>query len=169
MLAFVTTAGRGEADRLMAWLAGRLREDGLRLAGALQRNVERPGTEICDMELCLVGRPTVWRISQDLGPGAQGCRLDPEGLEQAAGEVAAMLATGPADLLIVNRFGKQEIDGRGFRPVIAEALMQGIPVLTAVSPGNLPGFHAFAGGMADHLPAESEAMRQWCLARKMTG
>lgn len=165
MLAFVTAAGRGEADRLMAWLAGRLREDGLRLAGALQRNVERPGTEICDMELCLVGRPTVWRISQDLGPGAQGCRLDPEGLEQAAGEVAAMLATRPADLLIVNRFGKQEIDGRGFRPVIADALLRDIPVLTTVNAKNLPAFLAFAEGLAEPLPDQPEALLHWCRSR----
>ncbi|MGY6409518.1 MAG: DUF2478 domain-containing protein [Alkalilacustris sp.] len=166
MLGYVTTSGRGESDRLLAELAARLGVEGVRIAGAVQRNLERPGGAPCDMELCVLGGSGVWRISQRLGPLARGCRLDPAGLEQAAGAVAAELAGAPAvDLVIVNKFGKQEIDGRGFRPVIAAALMADLPVLTAVNAKNLPAFLAFAEGLAEPVAPEPEALRQWCLAR----
>jgi len=166
MLGYVTTAGRGESDRLIAGLAERLVAEGTRLVGAVQRNIERPGDARCDMELCGVGRAGLWRISQRLGTLSRGCRLDPQGLESAAGEIAAALAADAgAELLLINKFGKQEIDGRGFRPVIAAALLRDLPVLTAVNARNLPAFLAFAEGMAEPVAAEPEALRQWCLAR----
>lgn len=118
------------------------------------------------MELCGIGRAGLWRISQRLGTLSRGCRLDPQGLESAAGEVAAALAAEPAaELLLINKFGKQEVDGRGFRPVIAEALLRDLPVLTAVNAKNLPAFLAFAEGLAEPVAPEPEALRQWCLAR----
>lgn len=166
MLGYVVTPGRGAADRLLDGLATRLAADGLQLLGAVQRNPDVPGALRCDMELCLLGAPGVWRISQRLGPLSRGCRLDPQGLEQAAGAVAAALAAGsPADLLIVNKFGKQEIDGRGFRPVIADALLRDIPVLTTVNAKNLPAFLAFAEGLAEPLPDQPEALLHWCRSR----
>jgi nucleoside-triphosphatase THEP1 len=169
MLWYVTTHGRGESDRLLAALAARLEGEGLRILGAVQRNIDRPGDDRCEMELCGTAAAGVWRISQNLGPLSRGCRLDPAGLEAAAGAVAAALDGAEADLLadlvIVNKYGKQEIDGRGFRPVIAAALMRGLPVLTAVNAKNLPAFLAFAEGLAEPAPAEAEALRLWLLAR----
>ena len=166
MLGYVTTSARGQGDRLLAGLAERLLADGVRIAGAVQRNVELPDGAPCDMELCVLSGTGVWRISQRLGPHARGCRLDPQGLEHAVGEVAAALAAGSvAELVLINKFGKQEIDGRGFRPVIAAALLADLPVLTAVNAKNLPAFMAFAEGMAEPVPPEPEALRQWCLSR----
>ncbi len=166
MLGYVTTSGRGQSDRLLAGLAERLMAEGVRIAGAVQQNLDRPDGAPCDMELCVLSGTTVWRISQRLGPHARGCRLNPQGLEQAVGEVAAALADGPAaELVIVNKFGKQEIDGRGFRPVIAAALLAELPVLTAVNAKNLPAFLAFAEGMAEPVAPEPGALRQWCLSR----
>ncbi|HCK08169.1 MAG TPA: 3-dehydroquinate dehydratase, partial [Rhodobacter sp.] len=40
-------------------------------------------------------------------------------LEQAVGLVMISLAQQKSDMLIINKFGKQEVDGRGFRPAIA--------------------------------------------------
>lgn len=166
MLGYVTTPGRGERDRLMAELADSLIAEGVRVVGAVQRNLERPGEAHCDMELRVLGGAGPWRISQRLGPMAQGCRLDPEGLEGAAGEVAAALAADPpAELVIVNKFGKQELDGRGFRPVIAAALLRDMPVLTSVNPRTLPAFLAFADGLAEPVAPEPEALLHWCRSR----
>lgn len=166
MLFYVTTSRRGESDQLLSGLAARLAAEGLRIFGAVQRNIDRPGEARCNMELCGVAAQGIWRISQTLGPQSRGCRLDPAGLEDAAGAVAAAIEGGAeADLLIVNKFGKQEIDGRGFRPVIAAALMRGLPVLTAVNAKNLPAFLAFADGLAEAAPPEPEALRLWLRAR----
>ena len=74
-----------------------------------------------------------------------------------------MLAKG-ADLVIVNKFGKQECYGRGFRDFIAEALAQGVPVLLSVPPEQLAGFHEFAGELAE--PVAPETVLDWCHAQR---
>lgn len=170
MFGYITMTQAGAADALLFDLAARLRARGLRLAGAVQRNVDRDPARRCDMDLHVLAAGAVVRISQNLGTQARGCRLDAAGLEQAVGLVGAALGSGPddvpdsgPDLLLVNKFGKQEVDGRGFRPLIAQALLQDIPVLTAVSSGNLAGFLAFADDMADSVPATPEAVEAWCL------
>merc|ERR1711969_292785 len=102
----------------------------------------------------------VLRISQDLGPQARGCRLDPAALETAVGLVSASLSSG-ADLLIVNKFGKHEAEGRGFRDVIAEAVAMDIPVLVGLNALNRPAFEDFAEGLATRLPPEPAALMAW--------
>ena len=77
--------------------------------------------------------------------------------------IDALIAQGARDLVIVNKFGKQECFGRGFRDVIAQALAQGVPVLLSVPAEQLPGFHAFAGEMAQ--PVAPGAALDWCRAR----
>ena len=161
MLGYVTTQGRGLADRLLADLADDLRARGWKLAGVVQVNLDRHPDRLCDMELHVLGKNHYVRISQDLGPHARGCRLDAGGLEQAVGLVEADLATRPA-LLIINKFGKSEAEGRGFRNVIGMALAEGIPVLTAVSQHNLQGFMAFSDGLAEPVSADADSLLCWC-------
>ena len=75
-----------------------------------------------------------------------------------------VLAQG-ADLVIVNKFGKQECYGQGFRHFIAEALARGIPVLLSVPAGQLPDFQDFAGDLAE--PVAPAAILDWCRARRI--
>jgi len=163
MLAFFTADGRGTADLLLHALAGRLQAEGMRLAGAVQVNVERPDRPRCDMELRLLSGTATIGISQNLGRGSRGCRLDADGLERAVAMVEATL-DGPTDLVIVNKFGKQEAEGGGFRPVFARALAEGIPLLTATNRANRAAFVDFAGGLAQELPAEPDRLAAWCRA-----
>ena len=163
MLGYVVAEGRGAADLLIRQVAEDLRAAGLRLAGAVQVNSDDAPAHKCLMDLHILSGQDVVRISQDLGALSRGCRLDPEGLERAVGLVGAALAQGP-DLLVVNKFGKQEAEGRGFRPLIGEALARGIPVLVAVNKGTLPDFLAFAEDLATPLPAEAGVVLDWCRA-----
>ncbi len=160
MLAYIVAEGRGEADRCLVKVSEDLRARGVKLAGAVQFNIELQAEYKCQMDLEILNGSDVVRISQDLGALSQGCRLDPEGLERAVGLVGAALDQG-ADLLIINKFGKQEVDGRGFRPLIGEALGRGIPVITAVARGNVDGFEAFAEGMATRLQPKPEIVIDW--------
>lgn len=161
MLAYVNGAGRGAADRLLAEVAQVLLTRGWPVAAAVQINVDHPDGRPCDMELHVLSAGAVVRISQHLGKMARGCRLDSAGLEQAVGLLEASLATQPR-LMIINKFGKQEAEGRGFRPLIGRALAAGVPVLTAVNAANLTAFEAFADGMAEQLPDERGAVLDWC-------
>lgn len=165
MLGFVVAEGRGEADRCLREVAEVLRDAGLKVAGAVQSNVETDPAYKCQMDLHILTGSEIIRISQDLGALSKGCRLDPDGLERAVGMVAASLEQHP-EVLILNKFGKQELDGRGFRPVVGEAMLAGIPVLTAVNPGNVEQFKEFAGDMCEQLPADTGVLKDWVLSQR---
>ncbi|MBU3031420.1 DUF2478 domain-containing protein [Paracoccus marinaquae] len=153
-------AAAGEADRLLARLAADLSAAGLRVAGAVQRDTERGGNCACDMDLIVLGeedRPI--RISQSLGSGSTGCRLDAGAFEMAVARIDARLAG--AELLILPKFGRQEAQGRGYCPLIAQAISIGIPVLLHVSAKRRAAFTAFCGDMGEHLAADR--LSEWCL------
>lgn len=159
-LAYVMTETRGTTDRLLTLFSRQLIERGSRLIGVAQTNTECTDSTLCDMDVqVLPDGPTI-RISQSLGAGARGCRLDPAALEQAVALVSAGLDSKP-QLLVINKFGKHEAEGRGFRPVIGEALMRDIPVLAGVNSMNHDAFIEFTQGMGQRLAAEPEALDTW--------
>jgi nucleoside-triphosphatase THEP1 len=160
-LAHVTCPGRGETDAFLATVVEDLTARGLRLAGTVQSNLARADRRRCDMDLRILPDGPTFRISEDRGDLARGCRLDSGALEQGVAEVMARLSG--ADLLIINKFGKRESEGRGLIPAIAAAIDEGIPVLVGVNALNLPVFLDFAGGLASALPADPVQVRDWCL------
>ncbi|MFN3276089.1 MAG: DUF2478 domain-containing protein [Paracoccus sp. (in: a-proteobacteria)] len=149
----------GAADRMIAALAADLGAAGWRLAGAVQRNLDRGAGCACEMELEVLGcdGPPV-RISQSLGSGSSGCRLDSGALELAAGRVAARLEG--AQLLILPKFGRQEAAGAGFRQVIGAALLAGVPTVLHVPRQQRAAFAGFAGDLAQRLAPGD--LRHWC-------
>ena len=81
MLAYVIH-DEDDGNSRMAALARTLVAQGLRLAGAVQTNLNRGADCACDMELTVLGTDAApIRISQSLGAGSQGCRLDTDALE----------------------------------------------------------------------------------------
>lgn len=164
MLGYVIGAERGAVDDLLAGVATHLAGLGWPLAGVVQINSETGPSSRCDMDLQVLTLDTRVRISQRLGPMARGCRLDPQGLEEAVGLVEQALERGPR-LLLINKFGKAELEGRGFRPVIGQALAAGVPVLTAVNQANLAGFERFSDGMGTALLPQPGPVIDWCLAQ----
>ncbi|KIC43256.1 3-dehydroquinate dehydratase [Ruegeria sp. ANG-R] len=159
-LAYVTTADRGATDRLLSAFADGLMSAGTPLAGVVQTNTECAEGYKCDMDLKVIPTGETIRISQSLGKNARGCRLDPAELERAVGLVTRSLDSAP-QLLIINKFGKHEADGRGFRPIIADALERDIPVLVGVNQLNIERFQEFAGGMAQALEPDVGSLTDW--------
>lgn len=159
-LAYTMAPGRGDTDLILFKLANALSARGLRCCGTVQINSERGDTGPCDMDVRVLPDGPILRISQDLGRDSHGCRLDPAALETAVGLVSASLEKG-ADVLIVNKFGKHEAEGRGFRTVIADALSYGIPVIVGVNALNLPAFHEFSQSLAVGLPCETNTLADW--------
>ena len=150
---------RGALDPLLADLANRAGAAGLRLAGVVQRNPQAEGAARCDMEAVILPDGPAVPISQSLGRHARGCRLDEAGLAAAVAAARMRLEAG-CDLLLVNKFGKAEALGRGFRDLIAEAVARGVPVLVGVGPANLDALQDFAGGAAEAV--EPDALLDWC-------
>ena len=82
-------------------------------------------------------------------------------LEAGVALVDRALQDAP-DILILNKFGKHEAEGRGFRQTIAEALSRGIPVLLGINPLNLEAFLHFAGDLAEEVGPQAGAIATWC-------
>jgi nucleoside-triphosphatase THEP1 len=99
-------------------------------------------------------------LARDFDPAASGCRLDLARLERAAARVTDALEAG-ADLLVVNRFGKRERDGKGLAGLIQHALGADIPVVIAVSRDHFSDWIRFAGGMSVKLACNRAALEGW--------
>lgn len=159
-IAVVASDEKSTCNAALAMLAETLRHAGWRLAGTVQTNLERLGHHYCDMDVKVLPDGPVIRISQNLGKEARGCRLDTHALETAVAAVEVSFSAD-VDLLIINKFGKHEAEGRGFRTLIAEALAQDVPVICGVNDLNLGAFKAFTGSAVNVLPADPKAILTW--------
>jgi nucleoside-triphosphatase THEP1 len=77
---------------------------------------------------------------------ARGCRLDDQRLGELADRLTAAIDDGP-DLVVINRFGRAEAEGRGLVKPIAQALKADIPVLIAVPERRFFDWIRFSDGM----------------------
>ena len=149
------------ADSLIARCAAALVASGYRLGGIVQSNPHRSGRRRCDMYVKdLLGGDKI-KISLDRGNEARGCRLDPDAFARIDTWVERAVLER-VDLLIINKFGKEEARGRGLRPVVADALLAEIPLLIGVSTQNLCEFLRFVGDSAVRLRPDIEAITAWC-------
>lgn len=165
MLGFVTVSERGEGDRLLIRVAQRMAAAAISVGGVVQINSEIGPDQPCQMDLQMLSDGSRINISQNLGRHSGGCRLDPAGLEGAVGQVAATLVSSPPQLLLLNKFGKQEAEGRGFRPVIGQALALEVCVLICVSDQYRAAFDLFAGDFATALTSTEDSVMQWCVSQ----
>lgn len=152
---------QADIDGFLAEIAETLTHRGHRVRGALQTRGEVGGDCRCaDMDLTTLGSNRVFRISQPLGNGARGCRLHPGALAECAAFIEGELDAG-ADLLILNRFGRGESEGRGFRDLIGKAIALGVPVLLAVRPTYADAWADFGAGLSCDLPMTHAAVLAW--------
>jgi hypothetical protein len=98
--------------------------------------------------------------SEQRGPLARGCRLDTSALEEAVGLALASL-NPRTEVVLVNRFGKREAEGRGFRPLIAEAVALQIPVIVGLNQAHAEAWQVFCGGDGVRLEASLDAILAW--------
>ena len=148
-------------DALIAQCAVDLIASGYRLGGVVQSNAHRQGRRRCDMYVKdLLGGDEI-KISLDRGNEARGCRLDPDAFARIDAWVERAVHER-VDLLIINKFGREEVHGRGLRPLIAEVLIAEIPLVIGVSTQNLGDFLTFVGDSATRLKPDIEAMTAWC-------
>ena len=149
-------------DRLFSTLAQDFSDAGYGVRGVVQSNEERPGDHPCDMDIKVLPEGPELRISQALGKGSRGCRLDPSVLEQAGMSVLHSL-DADADLLLINKYGKHEAHGRGLCDAIVKAVEMELPVLCGLNDLNRQAFMDFTGDLAEQLQPESKLLKSWLL------
>lgn len=153
--------GRGDpVDALLEGVVRGLQAQGARVAGYLHRDTGLDGNACSAMYLEDVATGELHLISQPLGAEAKGCRLDPRALAGLCGVLEAAL-DGGVDILVLNRFGKGEAEGQGFRSAIEKAIVDGVPVLMAVQDTHHPAWLEFAGDYAASLPPARAEIEAW--------
>ncbi|MGJ4994517.1 DUF2478 domain-containing protein [Bradyrhizobium sp. HKCCYLS3077] len=151
-----------DADTLLDDFVQGLVQRGVRVGGIVQRNTRdeigrKSGMDVID----LTNGDTI-SICQDLGSGSTACKLDSAGLAEAGMAVHRAIAAH-ADLIVVNKFSKQESAGGGLRGELADAITSGIPVLTAVPQKCIEDWRTFTGNLGTLLPPSRSAMESWWL------
>lgn len=151
-------------EALLAQAARALAGRGLRLGGVLQHDIAGIIDDPCAMQLENLETGESIPLSQDLGRGSIACRVDPDALARGSMAVRGALARG-VDLVIINKFGAQEVAGAGLRDEMGETVMAGVPLLTAVGERFLEDWRQFTDGEFDQLPPRLDAILQWWSAR----
>jgi nucleoside-triphosphatase THEP1 len=149
-----------DVDSLLAGFASDLICEGNRIGGIVQRNTkdEHGGRERMEVIDLMTGISI--RICQSLGTGAAACKLDPAGLAEAATAVSRAVAA-KVDLIFVNKFSKQEAVGNGLRAEIADAVVAGRPLLTAVPDKCYDAWSHFTGNFGTTLVCERRIIEDW--------
>jgi nucleoside-triphosphatase THEP1 len=165
-LAAVLGSSAGDGDRFLTQIARDLAARGLRVGGVVQSNPSRPDQDRCAMMLEELTTASKIPISQNLGRESRGCRLDTGALEHAATLVECSIARG-LDIVVLNKFGRREVEGGGFRQAIALAIEADIPVLVGLNHGNIDAWEAFTGSEGTLLPLDTSAVGAW-IATQLT-
>lgn len=135
----------------------------VRIGGVVPRWGRPLSNDRREMLLEEIGSGVAMTISQDLGPGADSCILDTDGLTRSRLAISAAVARG-VDVVFVGKFAKQEAAGGGVREEIGEALSAGIPTLVALREAQLEAWSSFAGDDWTRLDPTVESIVSWAVA-----
>ena len=159
-LAAILYRPEDDVDTLLADFASALLRDGERLGGVVQRNLKDETGRSNGMHVIDLSTGRQISICQPLGSGATACKLDPGGLAEASLAVSRAIAEDAA-LIIVNKFSKQEAAGHGLRNELAEAIIAGGPVLTAVPEKCFDAWKEFSGDRGTTLLCARHVVEEW--------
>lgn len=154
------------ADRVVVEIVELARSAGIEVAGVTQRNIHRVDRIHNDMHLVSLCGSEEYKISEDRGRLATGCRLDRDLIARAAVDVERALVSGRPQLLVLNKFGKAEEEGGGMRNAIVLAIEAGIPVLMSVGRLSIGSLLDFSGQLVEvtepDLRAATDWLGHWC-------
>ena len=155
-----------DVDALLAAFADDLMQKGHRLGGIVQRNIRSEHGRRERMDVIDLMTGNALRICQNLGTGAAACKLNAGALAEAAMAVTRAVAAN-VELVVVNKFSKQEATGRGLRAEVAEAVAVGQPLLIAVRGDCWSTWMDFTGGFGTKLACERRTIDGWWQERSM--
>ena len=88
------------------------------------------------------------------------CSLDVAALAGTSGIIDKAISDA-VDLVVVEKFGEHEQNGKGLIDEIMQTIVAGIPLLISVPEAALPAWQERSGELGDVLPFTEEAFRQW--------
>ena len=142
---------------------------GLRIAGVVAESHGLPDRLCSAGYLRRIGTSERFAMFEDRGAGSAACHLEGSGVLAAAEAVRRDIAAG-CDLVLLSKFGKLEVDGKGLWGAFNAAVEAGIPLLTSVSPGMVQKWATFATAGFTTLSADSVEIDAWIdAARSQAG
>ncbi len=93
------------------------------------------------------------------------CGLDVAALAGTSGIISKAISDG-VDLVVVEKFGEQEQNGKGLIDEVLEAIVAGVPLLISVPQAALPAWQERSGELGDVLPFSEDAFRSWWRERQ---
>jgi hypothetical protein len=147
-----------DPDGLLLDFVGDLQGRGLRPVGLVQRGHHDVGSAALPARM--IHRGVDVDLFQQAATYTRGRRLDLDKLAQARSAMMAAIDEG-ADLLVVNRFGRQEQQGRGLARLIEHALRADVPVVVPVPAFRFDDWIAYVEGMCVKLSCDRAALEAW--------
>ena len=157
-IAAITPHGAGGADDLLSAMMLSLMLRGWCVRGLIQSR--RGIGALAEHALIDLEKGDRYLISQASEADALGCRVDSHALAGAA-QVLQRARTADAELVVINRFGYLESQGKGFAPEMRDLISDGRPLLTIVHDEYLPSWRAFTKGGAAELTNDPLPITHW--------
>jgi hypothetical protein len=149
-----------DPDRLFIDFTSDLCRSGVRPVGVIQSGRSCRTAEPKLRVVMLPGGEDFGLVADAENCDAEGCGLDDQRLSELADRLTAAIGDSP-DLVVINRFGRAEAEGRGLVKPIAQALKADIPVLIAVPERRFYEWIRFSDGMNVRLQCRREAVDRW--------
>jgi len=91
---------------------------------------------------------------------ADDCSLDVAALAGTSGIISKAVSDA-VDLVVVEKFGEHEQNGKGLIDEILQTIVAGVPLLISVPEAALPAWQERTGELGDVLPFTEEAFQEW--------
>lgn len=147
---------------LLSDFARELSARGWRVGGLTQEVFRGPDgykREIVATEMDTGGKISLAKYQGDRSKETE-CAFDTAALAEATRAVRRAVENH-ADLIVIEKFSRREMEGQGLFAEILSAMAEGIPTLTLVSAEALEEWTQFTGGMSVLVPADPAAIWTW--------
>jgi nucleoside-triphosphatase THEP1 len=155
--AAVVYGEKDDPDRLLLDFTEDLRRSGVRTAGLVQVDRSKGQSDDREIQTVVLSSGDVVPVTHNRNLGATGCGLDCRQLASIAKLIEATIHAGTG-LVVINRFGKLEAEGKGLIDLIRQAAEADIPVLIAVPEHRFAKWIKHSAGMSVRLPCRRAAL-----------
>jgi hypothetical protein len=158
-IAALVYASGDRPDVVLCVFARHLAETGRRPCGLVQLR-DRSGDETSRKVMVLDDWQVVDAANKHDSAGGDHCSLDSQWLDRMGARTATAIRRG-VDVVIVNRFGPLEANGRGFRDAIRAASETKTPLIIAVPQFEFTRWTRFSSGMTVRLDCTLDSVLAW--------
>ncbi|MDO5666384.1 MAG: DUF2478 domain-containing protein [Alcaligenaceae bacterium] len=158
-LAVIVFEDDGDEAVMTLWEAvEELQKRGLKVGGLLNKK-DNNGGYIGEI-ICSISDDREYTILVNRGAGASGCRLDSVALAESSAVPREALDQG-IDVLVINKFGIAEAEGRGLLAEMTRAASEGVPVLTTVHNKYADAWRSYSDELGVELFPMVEEVMVW--------